>query len=60
MEVGWYFSCQVPGIGHEDISVILGVVRASSSSLIGLGILYLHVGVVHGHRVGNIFYLRVR
>ena len=59
---GWmvYFLRQVPGIGRKGISVILGIVRVSSSSLVGLGIFYLQVGVVQGHRVGNIFYLRVR
>ena len=51
---------QVPGIGLEGISVTLRIARVSSSGLIGLGVLYLQVGVVQGHRVGNIFYLRVR
>ena len=56
----WYlFLRQVPGIGREGISVILRIARVSSSSLIGLSIFYLQVGVVQGHRVGNIFYLRV-
>ena len=60
LKVGWYlFLRQVPGIGREDISVILGIVRVSSSSLIGLGIFYLQIGV-QDHRVGNMFYLGVR
>ena len=60
MKVGWHiFLRQIPGIiGREGISVILGIVRASSSSLMWLGIFYLQVGVVQGHRIENIFYLR--
>ena len=62
LKVGWYlFLRQVPGIGREDISVILGIVRVSSSTLIGLGLFYLlRVGVVQGHTVGYIFYVRVK
>ena len=54
------FLRHVPGSGREDISVMLGVVRVSSSSLIGLGVFCLQVGVVQRHRDGKIFYLRVR
>ena len=61
LKIGLYiFLRQVPGIGREDISVILRIARVSSSSLIGVGIFYLQVVVVQGHRVGNIFYHRVR
>ena len=61
LKVGWYiFFRQVPGIGRVGISAILGIVRVSPLSIIGLGIFYLQVGVVQGHRVGNILYLRVR
>ena len=61
LKVGWYlFLRQVPGIGHEGISVILGIVRVSPSSIIGLGMFYLQIGVVQVDRVGNIFYLWVR
>ena len=56
LKAGWYlFLRQVPGIGREGISVILRIARVSSSSR--LSILYLQVGVVQGHRVGNIFHL---
>ena len=41
-------------------SVILRIARVSSSSLVGLGIFYLQLVVVQGHRVGNIVYHRVR
>ena len=61
LKIGWYiFLRQVPDIGREGILITLRIARVSSSGLIGLGVLYLQVGVVQGHRVGNIFYLRVR
>ena len=60
-KVGWYpFLRMVPGIGRKGISVVLGIVRVSSSSIAGLGIFHHQACVVQVNRVENIFYLRVR